>query len=1820
MTRSIRSILLSILITGICIAQPTQVKIFSNDGEDDEEFGHSVSISGNYAIIGAFRDDDNGNESGSAYIFKRTGSNWSQMTKLLPTDGSSGDEFGYSVAIDGDYAIIGAHEKGAAYIFKRNINNWVQQSKLVPIDGVYSFGYSVAIRGEFAIVGAKERDSAYIFKRVGNNWVQQAKLEPDNGECFFGYSVAIDGDYIIVGAPEDDENGDESGSAYIFQKINNTWIEQLKLFPDDAAVNDEFGISVDIKGDYVIIGAHKDNSQSGSAYIFKRCLNSWIQQVKLYSNDSASGDYFGNSVSISNKYVIIGAVEDSNGNSIGSAYLFQKNGNNWFQKTKLLPASNDNGSDFGKSVFIDNENAIIGAPYFQNNSGDWTGLSYIISDFNEFPSEIILQTPNCNEDWIIGETEAIEWSSVGVSGNVKIEVNGNYPSGTWETLFSSTANDGSEIWTVSGVPGPAKRIRISSVTEPGISDISDDNFSISYPPIGAVQVNTPNGGETWIAGTTENITWTYTGNISGIDLQYTTDNGVNWVHLDSPDKDSSPFNWTIPASINSSQCKVKIIGYYFDQETVDISNNTFSILIPSITVTDPNGGEVWLVGTLRNITWGSTAISQVNISYSITNGNSWLTVANNVNAASGSYSWTIPNTPSTECLVKITDATNANSYDVSNNVFTISTLPEPEITVITPNGGENWPAGSQQIISWTSTDISKVDIGYQTTSSGSGWQMIAINVDASQGSYNWTIPNTPSTECLIKISKFLDTSISDVSDGFFSINSSSTQQLVLNSHLTITADQIISVGNIFTASGNVAINDILKYNGEVVVDLNELSISGNCKIYVENIPVLGTVDLYEGVFEYEYSESMLLGLAVTEENNLFELADLPVHIDNLLLLSDGIQIEGNLELPQAFGHVQAGLSALQITLSEGLKLAGSITISDIKIRKTVDLDTLALFFDTINNTFGGKADISTPILKIDASTEIINGQLNSVSIVVGTGQPIPIGTTGLSISQGGGGIDGIANPPLTLFLTVSLVPSVPGSENVVELEDLTLSYTFGEMLEGSGSLKVFDNGVSNVFIRISKPKLSFGGDVNFADILLGNVEAGISKDLQSQFLFEGILNAQLVIPAQEDFPFDYISVLYGLPYAVASTYNQIRNTNVSGSVQLSNIFELTYGLNWDGTDLNATWGANFNNYNNTLFQPEYLMNDFSKQRSNRFEGKSLVIGPNRINNSLSVSGSQMTQSFNLNTQTNLIVIRVEGTDGLPDYAIVLPNGQEVNAQNVNLFSGIEYIENTVERKTFYAIKNPQLGDYLLNINGTNTYYVDVFGTNNAPTIEFENIQQNGNTIDIFWNDDDIDNNANINLYYDDDNYGANGVLIAQDIPEDDLADHFSWTPDSVSTGLYHIYATIQDSSNAITTSYANRAVKLLAENAPNPPNNLTYVLSDTSIHLSWEKTSNTPSYFKIYYDSDGDVTYNSPSYNVGDTTSFELKNFLPGKTYQMMVTSVDTLYNESDYSNIVAFTYISTSQNNAPSIIANGILSQVLVNEPYFYHIETFDPDGDNLTFDLIHKPTGMTIDGSGNINWIPNINQTGSQFIKLKVIDTGGLGDSLLFRIMVLDSLSSTGNISFNKPQYSGYNDNGTIIMSDLNLNLSPATIDSHRVMLFSSSEIYGTELLLKETNANSGLFSAPFYPSNTTSGNGKIFVNPEDSLWVIYIDQFPFGKITDISIFNESAMAIDTGSVAMPFLFSLDNAYPNPFNPTVFIRYTLPVNSEVSLEIYNSLGQRIKSIVRKNENAGTHLVQWDGTDYNNEKVASGLYFYKLVAKSNGKTFSNVKKMIMLK
>lgn len=385
------------------------------DGDDDDNFGHSVSLHGSLLLVGAPRDDENGFSSGSAYLFDFDGSVWTQTAKLIASDGAESDQFGWSVSLFGDKALVGAFDdnndngfgSGSAYIFESDGTVWNEREKLISTNGASGeeFGKSVSLYGTTAVIGAP-RDtengfnsgSAYIFDFNGSFWEQTTKLLPGNGSSFdqFGFAVSLLDSQLMIGAP----NTPGSGTVYVFDLIDQLWIETSRINVQDLFGNIELGSSISMSTNRVVVGAPDasiSGSGSGAAYVFDFDGESWLFTTRLEPSDGQALARFGTSVGLLGNSVLIGASRDGENfpPTSGSAYGFAFDGAKWNETLKLERAG-AGLDEFGISVSLFGDRALVGAPFDDNNDFE-SGSAYIfefdgsswVETANFFPSDSI---------------------------------------------------------------------------------------------------------------------------------------------------------------------------------------------------------------------------------------------------------------------------------------------------------------------------------------------------------------------------------------------------------------------------------------------------------------------------------------------------------------------------------------------------------------------------------------------------------------------------------------------------------------------------------------------------------------------------------------------------------------------------------------------------------------------------------------------------------------------------------------------------------------------------------------------------------------------------------------------------------------------------------------------------------------------------------------------------------------------------------------------------------------------------------------------------------------------------------------------------------------------------------------------------------------------------------------------------------------------------------------------------------------------------------------------------------------------------------------
>jgi len=365
-----------------------EFKLIATKTTQGDLFGHQVAVSGTTVIIGASFDSFAGHRSGSAYVFdSETGH---QLYKLNPPNPRSSSYFGWSVAISGSTALIGAFrdfdvqnnnsKTGSAYLYDTTTGELLFKLRASDPDESDEFGFSVAISGTTAIIGAHNDDeggedsgAAYIFDT--ETGLQIAKLTASDAATGdrFGNSVGISGTIAIIGAIYDDDAGSNSGSAYLFN--TETGQQIAKLVAIDAAEGDQFGRSVAISGNTVIVGANGADSVAGSAYLFDTTTG--LQSTKLTASDRAPNDDFGVSVALSDTTAIVGAAfHDHKVVDTGAAYMF--NIETGLQIRKLNASDAKAGDIFGYSVAISDTTTIVGAPY-DDDAGSNSGSAYLFN-------------------------------------------------------------------------------------------------------------------------------------------------------------------------------------------------------------------------------------------------------------------------------------------------------------------------------------------------------------------------------------------------------------------------------------------------------------------------------------------------------------------------------------------------------------------------------------------------------------------------------------------------------------------------------------------------------------------------------------------------------------------------------------------------------------------------------------------------------------------------------------------------------------------------------------------------------------------------------------------------------------------------------------------------------------------------------------------------------------------------------------------------------------------------------------------------------------------------------------------------------------------------------------------------------------------------------------------------------------------------------------------------------------------------------------------------------------------------------------------------
>ncbi len=364
-----------------------EARIFGSDQTSMWGFGNAVALDGETALVGAWGADVGGaTDRGAAYVFVREGDEWVEQAQLLASDGAEGDRFGWSVALDGDTAIVaapfatveGQTFQGAVYVFERSVDGWTEVQKLLASDGAAQdrLGWSVAIEEDTILAGAIHawingnnfQGAVYAFATQEGVWIEVDKLFDPEGQVadLFGSAAALQGDTALIGAHSASIDGDPGrGASYVFQRIGTAWLLEQKLLASDGTNPDQFGGSVALDHTTALIGADQKtidgNVRQGAAYVFRRNGTTWVEEQRLTASNGHAESSFGLSAALDGHLALVGAELDfPNNPERGVVYEFRYEDGAWVEVQWFAAPIGHGLDDFGESIALTHERLLVG--------------------------------------------------------------------------------------------------------------------------------------------------------------------------------------------------------------------------------------------------------------------------------------------------------------------------------------------------------------------------------------------------------------------------------------------------------------------------------------------------------------------------------------------------------------------------------------------------------------------------------------------------------------------------------------------------------------------------------------------------------------------------------------------------------------------------------------------------------------------------------------------------------------------------------------------------------------------------------------------------------------------------------------------------------------------------------------------------------------------------------------------------------------------------------------------------------------------------------------------------------------------------------------------------------------------------------------------------------------------------------------------------------------------------------------------------------------------------------------------------------------------
>jgi hypothetical protein len=520
----------------------TATKIKPADLVAGDGFGSSIALDGDYALIGA---PGVSGDAGAAYLYHYDGTTWVEQARLTEEpEALNFHNFGYSVALRGEYAFVGkqieepfASGPGAVYVYKRSGEQWTLHQTLRPHDSTDpdGFGIRLAVSGNWLLVGGG-LSRPYMFEQVGEEWIERQSLEPLAGRPFsYGISIALEGDYAFVSASASEVS---LNTIYVFKQVGGVWSEVAQVVPEDGAVGNRFGIDVALDGETLVAAADKDDdagTDAGAIYVFVREGETWTQQAKLYTGDSQPPGGSTWEVGIRGDTLLLGVHRHLD---TGVVYRYTRTGTEWKLLDKLQPETEF--THFGSELALDDRFMMIGAAADPDG-----GAVYV---YPVVP-EIEVSAPNGGETLALGQTSTITWTSTNIPATDSVQIRLLQDGVSLRILQRKTPNDGSHAWTVPSdlLPGANYQVRLTWTGNTAIKDNSDGFFTIEAGSDPYIGVLSPTRGEVLTLGQVYPITWQ--DNVSGLVTLRLTRAGVYLRNIRANTPSDGHYDWVVPVDL-----------------------------------------------------------------------------------------------------------------------------------------------------------------------------------------------------------------------------------------------------------------------------------------------------------------------------------------------------------------------------------------------------------------------------------------------------------------------------------------------------------------------------------------------------------------------------------------------------------------------------------------------------------------------------------------------------------------------------------------------------------------------------------------------------------------------------------------------------------------------------------------------------------------------------------------------------------------------------------------------------------------------------------------------------------------------------------------------------------------------------------------------------------------------------------------------------------------------------------------------------------------------------------------------------------------------